>query len=260
MRVKKIALALREAKEAVRNIALFNSMMDTAMVIMIGLLVTKLLSISWWIALIPAAVYFPIHAMACIKDATYKNIESKFPELNEALRTAADNWKEDNEIVNALSDEVLEKMKHIKTGRFLEMGKLMRQISIMGLIAFIIVGASAFDVHFLDFPQIVDDIKEYKPFQDYDVDTTLFELEEGENLSDILGDASILELGTEQLDLSMNPIGSDSQIGTFKDVESRTFREVPPREIRASTDASFEDSIPKQYQKIVKTYFRQITK
>ncbi|MBW3018910.1 hypothetical protein KY329_01865, partial [Candidatus Woesearchaeota archaeon] len=155
MRVKKIALALREAKQAVRNIALFNSAMDTAMVIMIGLLVTKLISIQWWWALIPALVYFPIHANACIKDATYRNIESKFPELKEALRTAADNWKEDNEIVNALSDEVLEKMKDIKTGKFLEMGKLIRQVSIMGLIAFIVVGAAAFDVKFLDFGEIV---------------------------------------------------------------------------------------------------------
>lgn len=259
MKLKKIALALREAKHSVKVLMVITSIMDTALVLMLSLLGTVLLTLPWWVALLPTAVYAAWHTAGNMKDVNYRYIEQKFPQLNEQLITVADNWRENNEIVDSLNEEVLGKMKDIKTARFLEFGKLTRQVSIMAIIAFIIIGASAFDVKFVDFEQTIKDLREFKPFQEYDVNTDLFELEEGENLSEILGDEEVLELGTEQVDLEINPIESDAEIGTIKDPEQRTFRSVPPREISASGAGSFEDQIPREYQRIVKTYFREIT-
>lgn len=259
MKIKKIALALREAKSSVRQMILFSCLIDTALVIMISLLIVKLLSLSWWIALIPGAIYAAFHISSNVNRANFQLIEKKFPQLEEELITAADNWKQDNIVVEELNEEVLGKMKEIETAKFLEFGKLMRQVSIMAIIAFIIIGASAFDVQFLNLPKAVDELKDFKPFQEYDVNQDLFEMEEGENLSEILGDAEVLELGKEQVDLELNPIESDAQIGTIKDPTQRSTRSVPPREIKASGSGSFEDQIPRQYQRIVKTYFREIT-
>ena len=53
---------------------------------------------------------------------------------------------------------------------------------------------------------------------------------------------------------------SDVNIGKVNDPTERTFNEVPPPQIKASSDSSFEEDIPKQYQRIVKTYFKEITK
>jgi len=259
MKLKKIALALREAKESVKILMIVTSIMDTALVLMLCLLATILLTIPWWIAFIPTAVYAAWHTASNMRDVNYRYIEKKFPELDEQLITVADNWKDNNEIVSALNEEVLDKMKNVKTAKFLEFGKLTRQVSIMAIIAFIIIGASAFNVKFLNLERTIDELREFKPFQEYDVNTELFELEEGENLSEILGDEEVLELGSEQVDLEINPIASDAQIGTIKDPEERNFRSVPPREISASGAGSFEDQIPRQYQRIVKTYFREIT-
>ena len=49
-------------------------------------------------------------------------------------------------------------------------------------------------------------------------------------------------------------------IGTAKPPKSREFRSSLPEEIRASTDVSFQESIPKGYQRIVKSYFSEIAK
>ena len=70
----------------------------------------------------------------------------------------------------------------------------------------------------------------------------------------------IAELGDEQLQLELNPIKSDADISKTKEPEHRKFRSTIPTEIAASTDASYEESIPKGYQKIVKSYFREITR
>jgi hypothetical protein len=260
MPVKPIALALREAKKSVLQIVLFNSLIDTLVVYMLLLMACMLLTLPGWYALVPALVYAVVHTYGNLKDVNFLKIEEKFPALKEQLITVADNWKEQNEIVDALNQEVLQKMREIRTSSFLSFGKLTREIAVMAVVSFIIIGSAAFNVKFLDFAETVKEIKNFKPFQEYDVNQELLEYEESQNLSEILGDKSITELGQQQLNLELNPLMSDVDIGTVKPPEERSFREVPPPEIKATTDVSFEEQIPKQYQRIVKTYFKEITK
>ncbi len=260
MPIKPIALALKEAKRAVLNVVIFNSMIDTLVVLMLLLLGCTLLTFPFWYALIPAAIYAFIHTYGNVKEVNFANIEKKFPSLNEQLITVADNWKEQNEIVEALNQEVLRKMKEIRTSSFMNFGKLTREIAVMAVVSFIIIGSAAFNVEFLDFEKTVKELREFQPFKEHDINEELLEFEESQNLSEILGDESITELGQRQLDLEINPILSDVDIGKVRDPEEKKFRQVAPPEIRATTDVSFEEDIPKQYQRIVKTYFKEITK
>jgi hypothetical protein len=260
MPVKPIALALREAKRTVLQIVLFNSLLDTLVVYILLLLGCLLLTLPNWYALVPAVVYAVIHTYGNLKDVNFSKIEEKVPLLKEQLITVADNWKEQNEIVEALNQEVLQKMKEIRTASFLNFGKLFREMLVMAVVSFIIIGAAAYHVKFIDIAETMKELKEFKPFQEYDINQELLEFEESQNLSEILGNKSITELGQQQLDLEINPIMSDVEIGKVKPPEEREFREVPPPEIKATTDVSFEEQIPKQYQRIVKTYFKEITK
>ena len=260
MPVKPIVLALREARRAVHRIAIFNSVIDTLVVLMLLLLGCTLLTLPRWYAALAAFVYFLVHTYGNLKDVNFTNIEKKFPSLDEQLITVADNWKEENEIVEALNQEVLHKMKDIRTSKFLNFGKLTRELCVMAIVSFIIIGSAAFNVEFLDFKETIKELREFKPFQEHDINQELLEYEESQNLSEILGDESIEELGQQQLELQLNPIMSDVDIGQIRPPEDRTFREVPPPEIRALTDVSFEEKIPKQYQRIVKTYFKEITR
>jgi len=260
MPIKPITAALREAKKAVLQVILFNSIIDILVAFILLLLGCTLLSLPVWWALIPAAAYAVIHTYGNLKDVNFAAIEEKFPALKEQLITVADNWKEQNEIIDALNQEVLQKMKEIRTSSFLNFGKLTREIAVMAVVSFVIIGAAAFNVKFLDMDKMMKEIRDFRPAGDYDINKELLDYEESQNLSDILGDKSITELGQQQLNLELNPIMSDVMIGKYRPPEERTFREVMPSEIKATTDVSFEENIPKQYQRIVKTYFKEITK
>lgn len=260
MPVKPIILALKEAKRSITQIVVFNSVIDALVMFLIILLICTFFTLPGWWALVAAGIYGIVHLRGNLKDVSFNSIEEKFPHLKEQLITAADNVKENNEIVDALNAEVLQKMRDVRTSSFLNFGKLTREIAVMAIISFIIIGTSAFNVKFLDINDVMKELKDFKPFKEYDINQELLEYEESQNLSEILGEKSVLELGKQQLDLQINPIMSDVDIGKVKDPQERTFREVPPPEIRATTDTSFEEDIPKQYQRIVKTYFKEITK
>jgi hypothetical protein len=260
MPIKPIVLALREAKRSVFIIVLFNSVIDALVALMLLLLGCMLFTLPMWYAVIPALVYALVHTYGNLREINFSKIEEKFPLLNEQLITVADNTKEQNEIVDALNQEVLHKMKEIRTSSFLNFGKLTRELAVMAVVSFIIVGSAAFHVQFLDLKETIKELKEFNPVQEYDVNQELLQFEESQNLSEILGEKSVTELGQNQLDLEINPLNSDVEIGSVKDVEDKKFREVLPPDIKAMADVSFEEQIPKQYQRIVKTYFKEITK
>jgi len=257
---KPIGQALKEAHSALLQIALLTSAVDTLVVYLISLLICLFFTLPNWYAVVPAFAYAIIHTKGNLAQVSFQKIEEKFPEFNEQLITVADNWKEDNPVVEQLNLEVLQKMKNIRTSYFLDFGRLSRELIVMLVVSFIIIGSSAFNVKFLDIGETVKELREFRPAGDYDINEELLEYEEGTNLSEILGEKSINELGKQQLDLQLNPLKSDIVIGKVRDPEDRSFREVPPRDILAQSDSSYEDDIPKEYQKIVKTYFKEITK
>ncbi len=254
-----IAKALNEAKKSVFQIVLFHSALDSIVAFSLLCLACVLLGISYWYALGIAFVYAIVHTWGQLKKTDYSAIEEKAPELEEQLRTVADNWKKQNEIVQDLNAEVLKKMKNIRTGDFLSFGRITRELLVITIISFIIIGTSAFNVKFLDVKDIIQEIKNFNPAGEYDINEDLLEYEESQNLSEILGDESIAELGKQELDLELNPLKSDIDIGMIKPPDEKKFREVAPPQIKATSDQSYEDNIPKEYQKIVKTYFKEIT-
>lgn len=258
---KPIAKALREARNSILQIVLFNSVVDSLVVFTLLLLGTTLLTLPIGYALLPALVYAVIHTWGNVREVSFKKIEEKFPDLKEQLITIADNWQEkNNPVVEQLSQDVLEKMRSVETSAFLDFGKLTRELCVMAVISFIIIGSSAFNVSFLDLRETLKEVRDFDPFQEYEVNEELLEYEESTNLSEILGEKSITELGQQQLDLELNPLKSDVDIGKVNDPEDRRFREVPPSEIKATSGASYEEDIPKEYQRIVKTYFKEITR
>ena len=96
---KPISIALREAKQSILQLVLFHSVFDALVMFLLMVLVCLLLSLPKWYALIPTAVYAIIHTYGNLKDVSFQAIEEKYPNLKEQLITVADNWKEQNEIV-----------------------------------------------------------------------------------------------------------------------------------------------------------------
>lgn len=259
---KPIQQALRELKLTLLQINVLTWFLDTLVVFLVSNLVFFLLTLPWAYSLLPAGIYAIVHAYHGRKNVTYRYVEEKVPELKEQLITAADNTDKEYEIVESLNKDVLKGMKHTMTSYFFSFGKLSRELFLLFVVAFLIIGASAYNVRFLDTHKAIQEIKEFsKNSKEYEIDETLLAFEEGDpDADEIYGEKSIAELGNEQLHLELNPIKSDADISKTKEPEHRKFRSTVPTEIKASTDASYEESIPKGYQKIVKSYFREITK
>ncbi|MBI4017150.1 MAG: hypothetical protein HY363_05670 [Candidatus Aenigmarchaeota archaeon] len=257
---KPISLALSEVKSALKQMVLFNSIMDSLAVFLISVLVFILVSLQWYYAFIPFLLYAGLHTYRAIKGTSYRQVEDKVPQLKEMLRTAADNVSRDNEITGALNQDVLHLMKLVRTSYFLNFGRLTRELLMMGVVAFLIIGASAYNVHLLNFDEVASKIKSsYGGFGQYEMSSEDLVYEENAS-DDIYGNKSVAELGSEELNLQINPVLSDVAIGKTKPPEKKEFQEVPPREIAGTTDTTFQETIPKGYQKIVKSYFREIAK
>ena len=62
------------------------------------------------------------------------------------------------------------------------------------------------------------------------------------------------------LKLQISPADTDIDISNVKEPEKKDFKSYAAKEIFATTDASYEENIPKNYHKIVKSYFTQISK
>ncbi|MEM2916160.1 MAG: hypothetical protein QXT19_02275 [Candidatus Woesearchaeota archaeon] len=261
MATKPIILALKEVRSAVSQITLFNAVLDTLVVFMICALVLILISVQWWYALVPALLYGGIHTYRRLrKHRNLAYVEEKVPELKEQLITVADNTEKENVIVQSLQQDVLRGMKAIKTSYFLSFGRLTRELITLAVVSIFIVAVSAHGIKFLDFRETLRDLgKLGEGAGEYAL--TGEGLEFVENMSeDIYGNKTIEELGNDEIQLQLSPVLSDIDISKVLPPETREFKSTLPEEIKATTDVSFQESIPKGYQRIVKSYFREIAK
>lgn len=262
MAEKAIIAALKETKSAVTQIAVFTSLIDTLVVFLTSILALILTALPWWPALIIAIAYGSIRTARMVK--RYQNpalVEEKVPELSEQLTTVADNLDKENLLVLSLQQDVLHKMRAIKTSYFLSFGRLARELITLTVTAILIITAAAYQVQFLDVKNMLKDLGELGEGPKGPYELAGEGLEFIENISeDIYGNKSIAELGADELQLQLTPVLSDIDIGKVKPPEEREFTSTMPTEIKATTDVSFQETIPKGYQRIVKSYFREIAK
>lgn len=257
--MKKIEQALLELRNIMRQISICNSLIQSYILFFILVLAFMLVSIRWYVAAAPFAVYLALHLILSKKALSYKYAEERAPLLKEQLRTAADNIHKENEIVESLNQEVLKRMKEIRTSYFFSFGKLTRQLITLTLLSFAIISVSAYDVQLLD----ARDVAKLVPLGElgeFVLSEELPPLGEENETADIYGNKSVAELGTKELTLEINPVMSEIDLRKVKDPEKKEFQDDIPREIAGTTDASYEEQIPKGYQQVVKNYYKEISK
>ncbi|MDO8740816.1 MAG: hypothetical protein Q7J54_04580 [Candidatus Woesearchaeota archaeon] len=250
-----IEQALKEVKEVLVTINIFDSLLYSLIVLLGGVLLFSLIRVKWYFALIPFIAFFAYDLRKRIQMAKYNYVEEKVPNLKEQLITVADNLDKNNEVVDELNKDVLKKMKEVKTSYFLGFGTLSKRLLAVFVLSFFIIFASALNVHFLDFNQAVQDIGNALPRYYAKHENVDFE----QNDSSIYGNKSVAELGQEEIKLQLNPLSSDININDLKDIEKKQFGESYPYDIYASSDTTFKEDIPLSYQKIVKNYFNSLT-
>ncbi|MBD3318374.1 hypothetical protein GF342_00525 [Candidatus Woesearchaeota archaeon] len=262
---RQVRRALAELKTAISVVALVRAVLTCSIIFLVSLLIMQLVSLKWYYAFVPALPFMMVVIIKTLRRATLDEIESILDQeqvsgFRHVLTTIHDTMRIDNEVVRELHRETLGQLRRIKNSYFIRFGNMAGKIVVVMVLSVLIVGLAAFDVRFLDFTQTVEELKDSRFFGTYVLDDSLLQYEENES-GDIYGNESLAELGLEELAITLSPVESEIDISDIQDAERRSFaQERAAREIVASNDASYEENIPKEYRKIVKFYFNEITK
>ncbi len=262
--MKIIQTALREVREFLYILDILRILIDTIIVFLSFMILVVLLNFPWHYALYPALIAFILLFVFPFRENKMQRVEEKVPELNEQLRTVEDNLDKENSIVTLLNEDVLKRMRAIKTSFFLSFQDVtVKSISIL-LLSLIIIVLAILNVHF---DAMLAAQKAIEPLKAFTVRQTgqeipridLASLREG-NLTDIFGNKSLAKLGNKELTLQLNPLQSEINLNEIKDAEHQTFTPPDfPKEIYTSYESAYTENVPKENQKVIKTYFQQIT-
>ncbi len=250
--------ALEELQTSIVLLYLGKNIINSLLVFVTLFLFIVVLGINFYFAIIPSIFYLFIGSYFSYRKDRYLNVEDKFPNLKEQLRTVSDNVNKSNLIIDSLKDDVVKNISKVKSGEFIEYNSMFLKVIYIALIGIIIVLASSMNVNFaFDFnipflePSARDMGNEFSNVN--------LSYKEG-NLSDILGNKSVAKLGNRELNLIINPLDSEVDINSIKSVSKEDFTPPNfPKEIYTSYDAAFNERIAKQNQKVVKDYFQQIS-
>lgn len=255
--VKKISRALRELILTLKTIQLFNSILDTLIVFSVAMLIITLIgALQWYYGLIIAIPFFIVHTWMNLKKVSLKAVEEKVPSLKDALRTSADYVHRENEVVNQLHQEVLKKMRQVKSSYFLGIGTSFKRLVLLTGICYAIILIAVFNVHLADMRETTDMIINFKPLREY--------AERFDNLitgdeEEIYGEPTEIILGTKELNLQITPLLSELDITELKPLEEQEFKdETFPDDVYATAESAFEEDIAEEHKEIVKNYFAGI--
>jgi len=186
------------------KIILLNVFLSTVILFLIADLVALVFNMPLWYVIVTALIYFIVMMSVEIRKISIRHVEEKNPEMREILRTAKDNMNEDSLMAHALFFEVLDKMKRVSSGTFLDFRKLMFKLSAVFVLAIVLVSLAFFNVNIARFEN---------PFAaPMDAIGAFFGKvagqPEGTNATennDVFGDPSMAKLGANQLTATVNP-------------------------------------------------------
>ena len=266
--MKTIRRALLTTKNILNTFIIFDSVLDSIIFFLLVLTAAILLKISIWWAILIGLGHLMMNTYNRIDAFSLKKIEELVPDVRYQLTTVADNINKDNEVVNELNKEVLHNMKKIKTSYFINPQKISKQVLSIVSLCVLVMLLGQMNVSFLSLDSLSKDLQSLPGIflrsgdegiiKDFpDMNKTIWET----NLSDILGeDTSITELGTQEIAIQIDPLASELDLSSVRDVEEKEFSRYTPRKIKAMADVAFEEHISKRDQEIVKSYFNELAK
>ena len=152
-------------------------------------------------------------------------------------------------------------MKDVKTSNFINNKNLIYKILILGGLSFLIILFAYINVDFKGELQhtLIEPLKEIGVRNNtQEAIYTNISVTEG-NLSDILGNNSLVKFKKQDLKLTINPLLSETDPSDIGQVENQEFISPDfPKEIYTSYDISYNEKVARQNQQVVKDYFEKI--
>jgi len=245
--MNKIVLMLRELKSEVKKIIFLDSLLNSIIIFLLFYIITALMNISGFFALVTFIAAFIYFYKNKLKKASLAEIEKRNPNVQEMLRTAADNINMDNVVTKQLNVDVLTEMRNVATSSFFIPKILFSKIISISALSLITLFILSSNLHIVDANNLIKGLG-YVPEKVFGSDEGLY------------GDDSVAELGKEKVTFELNPLSYELNLDQIKPPEKKEFESNYPEDITATPEESFEENIPKEQQELVKRYFESINK
>ncbi len=194
---------LHELRYELLKVVALNAFLDAIILFLILLLVGNIFGIGIALPAGIAAAFFLINAWRRARKLNLRYVEERNPELREMLRTAADNKASDSLMAHALFSEVIERVRGVSSGTFLNFQGLVTKIGITFTLSIFILGLAFFNVNIQKFENPLAGmggrLSALFPSGDAEMENPV--LEKGDE--GIYGEPSIARLGDEQLDITL---------------------------------------------------------
>src|SRR3989338_2755146 len=260
--MKNFINVIKEIDRTLNMVFVFSTILNAAIFFLSVYLLLSIVNLYPILALIPAAVYFALRLYSRSKMDKRKIVESKYEPLNEKLRTAADNIKEDNPVINELEEEVVHDLKNVGLSSFIQTKEISYKLFATIALSFVIVLTTTTNLYIIDLNEFLSTtLPEYLKGIPKLADGALFgEINESE---DIYGDSQLAVLCNDgQIDCDINirisPVNYEVSVREEGDVEQKQFNDIFPSDVDVEQASAFEENIPEEQQELVKKYFDKL--
>ncbi len=195
-------------------------------------------------------------------------VESKYPILFERLRTAYDNRKSSNVIIDNLLNNVMSDTKSVRSSSFLNKKRL--AFGILALVAtssfftYVTISDYHTEVTPEDLIQIIEELpliqeeEETQPEGLLPEDGDGGESDEGGS-ENLFGEPAIIVIEGEEIDLTLPPgAGIGFSGSTEGEIRTEEFERSSAYDISVISSQAYYESLPEGYDNIIKAYFEEM--
>ena len=244
-----------QATSVILNI--LDSFLTALTVFSIGYFLIYFYRINYIVAIVIAMLFFMRSLVKKIKENKILLLEKKHPDLRERLRTSYDYQEISNPIIDDLHKDIVKIMRQVDVNAFLNAGALfLKGILICGLLfGTFYMSSIGYDV--LDVTKAITNSRIYRTTADFAKDLFQEDREETTNRP-LLDNPSLIGLGDEQLNLSLETMSTELDITEITDTGKNDFGGKYPIEIAGYAQETYEEKIPEEHKDVVKEYFKKI--
>lgn len=188
------------------KIILLNVFLSTVILFLAADLLALIFNMPIWYVVVLSFVYFLAVFIFEMRKIGVKQVEQSNPELKEMLRTAKDNIEDDSLMAHALFQEVMEKMRHVSSGTFIDFKKLMTKLVAIFALAIVLVSIAFFNVNIAKFDNPLErPLSALSGFFGGGSTEEIpgFNAEDAQD--DVFGESRIADLGDDRLTATINP-------------------------------------------------------
>ena len=254
--MKNFIKAVKEINRTLNFITVFDILLNSAIFFLVVYFLLSLVNLFPMFAIVPVAVYFVLRLAVKSRRDKRKMVESKYEPLKEKLRTAVDNIREENPVVNELEDDVMHDLKHVGLSSFIQTKQVMLKIFSVIILSFAIVFATEMGFYIVDLNEFLSNVPDFLDGISRRADNVMLgEINESQG---IYGKSKLAVLGNEEIDIRIKPTNYEVNVREEGDVEQKQFDEIFPREVAVEQASAFEEKIPEEQQELVKSYFNKL--